>query len=305
MIFVVILSWIILILAILFLASPSGKGKLGELIVAMTLKLKLDKEKYTILKNVIIPDNEGGTTQIDHIVLSCYGIFVIETKNMRGNIYGSEHEDNWTQLFSRKNKNSFQNPFRQNYKHIVCLADSTGVSEKNFMHIIAFVGTCQIKTREKLPKSLITGGQEMLNYIYSFTDEIISKDELERIKGVISSIRLANTVHNQKEHVKHVKSIIERKNDKSGNYLVAKQQGLKEKSQAISTENSNATQQNVEAISSVIDEQNSNDVPNCPRCGAKMVKRQGKSGINQGKIFWGCSNYPKCRGIINNDMNNQ
>jgi len=41
--------------------------------------------------------------------------------------------------------------------------------------------------------------------------------------------------------------------------------------------------------------------PNCPKCGAKMVLRTAKSGQKAGKQFWGCLNYPQCRGIINYD----
>lgn len=38
--------------------------------------------------------------------------------------------------------------------------------------------------------------------------------------------------------------------------------------------------------------------PSCPRCGKPMVLRTSKRGQNQGEQFWGCSGYPKCRGII-------
>ena len=39
--------------------------------------------------------------------------------------------------------------------------------------------------------------------------------------------------------------------------------------------------------------------PNCPKCGNRMIKRSAKRGPNTGKDFWGCSTYPKCKGIIN------
>ena len=38
-------------------------------------------------------------------------------------------------------------------------------------------------------------------------------------------------------------------------------------------------------------------VPSCPKCGAPMVRREGKSGALAGKAFWGCSNFPRCRGL--------
>ncbi|PFC06082.1 nuclease-related domain-containing protein, partial [Bacillus cereus] len=59
----------------------------------------------------------GDTTQIDHIVIAETGVFVVETKNYEGWIYGNEKAARWTQGIFRK-KSSFQNTFRQNYKHI-------------------------------------------------------------------------------------------------------------------------------------------------------------------------------------------
>ena len=116
--FVCLIAWIF--------KQPAVKGKCGELFVAWVLKKRLDKNVYRILNDVMIPDSAGGTTQIDHIVLSPYGIFVIETKNMKGWIFGDRNSDKWMQQIYRC-KNQFQNPFRQNYKHIVSLAELIGL----------------------------------------------------------------------------------------------------------------------------------------------------------------------------------
>ena len=62
--------------------------------------------------NVILPGRDG-TTQIDHVVVSIYGLFVIETKNMDGWIFGSAEQRTWRQQFFKK-KFKFQNPLRQN-----------------------------------------------------------------------------------------------------------------------------------------------------------------------------------------------
>ena len=70
------------------------KGWLGEKMTAFGMVLSLDKSIYKRFHNLIInaPD---GTTQIDHVVVSPYGIFVLETKNMKGWIFGSERDANW------------------------------------------------------------------------------------------------------------------------------------------------------------------------------------------------------------------
>lgn len=244
---------IVLLIAWIF-KQPAIKGKFGEWTVALCLKLGLDKNTYCILNNVMIPDDTGATTQIDHVVLSPYGIFVIETKNMKGWIFGDRKSEKWTQQIF-KCKNQFQNPFRQNYKHIMCLADLTGLPKERFTHVIVFVGDCQIKTRDKLPESLVTGGFSLLNFIKSFSEEQFASNDLDCILYAIMSGRISNTFQNKRAHVAHVKEIIETKEHP-------------------------------------VD-------PTCPKCGASMIRRQAKSGANSGKYFWGCSNYPKCRGVVN------
>ncbi len=72
------------------------KSVMGEFIVNLATKISLDKTVYTLFKNVTLPTDDG-TTQIDHIIVSKYGIFVVETKNMQGWIFGSAQQKSWTQ----------------------------------------------------------------------------------------------------------------------------------------------------------------------------------------------------------------
>lgn len=95
---------------------PKWKGKVGEKLVKRILS-KLDPKSYYVLHNVTVYTEYGDTTQIDHIVIAETGVFVIETKNYEGWIYGNEKSARWKQGIFRK-KSSFQNPFHQNYKHI-------------------------------------------------------------------------------------------------------------------------------------------------------------------------------------------
>src|SRR5690606_8837661 len=91
-----------------------------------------------------------GTTQIDHVFLSPYGIFVLETKNMSGWIFGSEKQAQWTQkLYKRTFK--FQNPLRQNYKHLKALEATLGVNPENLHSVITFAGGSTVKTGRRAP----------------------------------------------------------------------------------------------------------------------------------------------------------
>ena len=90
--------WYLIPIAILagVLKSPWFKGVVGEFIVNLSAKFLLDKEKYQLIKNVTLP-TEDGSTQIDHIIVSEFGVFVVETKNMKGWIFGGPNQKTWTQ----------------------------------------------------------------------------------------------------------------------------------------------------------------------------------------------------------------
>lgn len=84
--------WLIpLALAISVFKSRWFKGLFGEMMVKLAAKLGLPSKTYHPFHNVALPTPDG-TTQIDHIFVSAFGIFVVETKNMKGWIFGSERQ---------------------------------------------------------------------------------------------------------------------------------------------------------------------------------------------------------------------
>jgi len=115
------------------------KGWLDEKMTAFGMWLKLDPKVYRRINNVILPAR-NGTTQIDHVVVSIYGLFVIETKNMDGWIFGSAQQETWTQQFFKK-KLKFQNPLRQNYRHTRCLAEFLNL-DHDLLHSVVFFIAC-------------------------------------------------------------------------------------------------------------------------------------------------------------------
>jgi len=277
-----ILSWGwvgVLFLVILIFRQPFVKGKVGELFIGLWMKLMLDNTQYHIVNNVTIPDDKGGTTQIDHVVASRYGIFVVETKNMKGWIFGDAKSERWTQQFPGM-KNTFQNPLRQNHKHIKSLAAMLNLPDDLFMHVIAFVGECTLKTRDKLTPNVIKGGSGVVTYIKSFKDEKLSGSEVESILVAIESGRKSRTFKTHREHVKHVKGIIA---DKERNEVQTVEQNIEPE-----------IVENVELQPVLVP-----DEPLCPQCGAAMVQRTATRGANAGNLFWGCSRYPKCKAIVN------
>ena len=126
--FIIIIVVIILFVFIARYDSTSQKGKRGEMRVSSILSRL--PEEYTILDDLVFR-TEKGTTQIDHVVVSKYGVFAIETKNYRGEIYGDDNRKKWTQLivtevtYTKKwwktytyvTKNQFYNPVKQSVGH--------------------------------------------------------------------------------------------------------------------------------------------------------------------------------------------
>ena len=197
-------SWplwiVVLLLGILRL--PSVKGKLGERYVSKGLRKKLLSDQYHLINDVTLPLDDGGTTQIDHVIVSRFGVFVVETKNMKGWIFGSEKQAKWTQTIYRT-KHSFQNPLRQNYKHTKTLAQLLNLSAGLFHSVIIFTPNAEFKTN--MPSN-VGHLKEMTAFIKSFKASLIEHKEQLEIKESISNISLNRGYKTNKDHVSYLKS---------------------------------------------------------------------------------------------------
>ena len=174
------------------------KGWFGEKQTQFGMWLKLGDE-YTPFHNVIVP-TYNGTTQIDHILLSCFGIFVIETKNINGWIFGNKKSKYWTQcLYGKKYK--FQNPLHQNYLHTKALASYFETDHANIHSVVFFIGeNAQLKT--ELPNNVMTHG--LSAYIKSFQNNVFTNEDLDRFAKKIEQLRGLNI--STAEHVANLKS---------------------------------------------------------------------------------------------------
>lgn len=182
----------------------SFKGILGETVINVAMWLKLDKDVYHRLNNVTLPLTNGGSTQIDHVIVSVYGIFVIETKNYKGWIFGNENQRQWTQVFPNGRKYKFQNPLRQNYLHIKTLADLLDLEMSYFHSMIAFIGECELKTRDELPEHVLTSG--MASYVKKKQDKLLDEDEVKAIIEQIENNRFSKSWRTNKKHKAYLNS---------------------------------------------------------------------------------------------------
>ena len=159
------------------------RGWLGEMLVRFGLWLRLDGAVYRRVHDVVVP-SAHGTTQIDHILVSPFGIFVIETKNMRGWIFGQERDEKWTQVMGRA-KYRFQNPLRQNYRHTRGLAEHLGLDHAQFHSIVFFIGVCRLKT--PLPAKVLTHG--LATYIRRFRTALLTPAQVDSVLLALSRLK--------------------------------------------------------------------------------------------------------------------
>ena len=197
------LAIIILLIGGLTFLSRSNyvKGWFGELVVNLLAKFFLDKKSYHLIKNVTLP-TEDSTTQIDHIIVSKYGLFVVETKNMKGWIFGSQDDEEWTQQIY-KNQNKFQNPLRQNYRHTKALEGILGLMPNKTFSVIVFVGDSTFKT--VMPENVTYAGG-YINYIKSKTEPLFGDFEVADIIKKIEDYRLDPGLKTHKIHVQNLKN---------------------------------------------------------------------------------------------------
>jgi hypothetical protein len=156
----------------------------GEQEVADTLSRELSYKDYFIFNNLILPSENNGSTQIDHIVVSRFGIFVIESKDYKGWIFGDKDEQQWTQsLPGGKNKFQFQNPIHQNYAHIMALKTLMPFAVDNFYSIVVFSSQSEIKTA---PIENVVHLSQLIGCIKKYTQEKLSENDIQLIIGKLS-----------------------------------------------------------------------------------------------------------------------
>ena len=236
-------------------------GRIGEALTECALR-QLPVGEYVVLNNLIVADSEGKTTQIDHVVISRFGIFVIETKCYSGWIFGYEKSQVWTQTlpcgrgwWSYVEKNTFQNPIRQNWRHIYVLAERLNLPRRYFHNLVVFTGTAEFKTT--VPANVMNE-DEVAAYIMSFDKVIISAAGKDKFVADIQNLNASTT---EQQRINHVHMLY--------------------------VEHSPAP--TVRA---------NRERPFCPKCGAEMLIRHRHS---DNAPFYGCSRYPKCKGIVNID----
>lgn len=196
-----LLVFVIIFSLSLWIKHLKSSGKLGENFVFNTLK-KLDPEYYKIINDVLLPSSGNTkTTQIDHIVVSNFGIFCIETKDYSGWIFGRATDKYWTQVLYRK-KTRFYNPMRQNYAHVKSvenLISNLNLSAPVFS-FIAFPGADKLKISGA---DNVGYARDVLFKIQSFNKQVLSDSDRDIIYDAI----FQNNIINENDRENHIDSV--------------------------------------------------------------------------------------------------
>lgn len=205
-VFVALLFLVALSAVIAYFNSPTAKGRAGEQMVDATLCGGLDPQDYIVISDILLPHG-AGTTQIDHLVISKFGLFAIETKNWGGWIFGSAEQRRWTQVLHRT-KTSFQNPLIQNQTHIRALASVLNVPTRAIFNVVVFTGRAEPKT--PMPENVLWSRSALKRFIRAQHQVVMDRRQMDHFAQIIRANAIANTPENRQKHVAFVRG-------KSGN----------------------------------------------------------------------------------------
>ena len=184
-----------------------SKGAIGEKRVARILE-KLPEGKYSVINNLLL-NNSGYTSQVDHVVVSVYGIFVIETKTYQGIISGAESSEQWTQNIYG-NKYEFRNPILQNYGHVKSLKQVLGdYKSVPFISIVAFSRQANLRVSSNIP---VVYWSQILDVIRGYENPVIKESDVIRITRLLMASN-TDSKETRKGHVKNVRANVKKRQE--------------------------------------------------------------------------------------------
>ncbi len=198
--FLLPIAIVLVILAIVVkIAEPRIKGWAGESFVSQQLK-HLDPAYYKILDDILLPSRGSlNSTQIDHVIVSNFGIFCIETKAYQGWIFGNANQEYWTQVIYH-HKERFYNPLRQNYAHVKAIEELVmpRFPRAKIISFIAFpkAGKIQVSGTDSVGYA-----RDVLRKIKSFSYSVLSDAERDEICEILTNANIqdkeARKMHNR------------------------------------------------------------------------------------------------------------
>jgi hypothetical protein len=247
------------------------KGNYGEYLTYIYLR-KYEEDGAKFLYNCYLPKDKGETTEIDVMMIHQSGIYVFESKNYSGWIFGSEYQKTWTQTLPsgrKSHKEHFLNPIMQNKLHIKWLENQIGESVP-IHSVIVFSERCTLKKID----------------LNSSNIYVIKRDAVKQTVADIAGRMGVSISQAQVEDIyRKLYPFTQVMND-------VKQKHIQ-----------NIYNNHKDDITTPVDSNNVTvpleDNLVCPKCDGKLVLRTAKRGTYAGSQFYGCSNFPKCKYMKN------
>lgn len=269
-------------------------GRRGEKLTERELKyVKLFGRKGKTLRNVYIPKDNGETSEIDVMYITQKGIFVFESKNYSGWIFGDERGQYWTVMLPNRQKNRFYNPIKQNRTHIKWLQKYVGADVPLFS-IIVFSERCELKKVELESTDVKVIKRDRT---YAAVRDIWDShaDAVDDVDALYEKLKVLTNV-DKAVKAAHIADI-ERKYKKPA--PVKKENNWKPVNEPIWDDAQDSVQGETTKDIPEHLPVNSEEKLICPRCGKELVLRTAKKGEHAGSQFYGCSGFPKCRFVRN------
>lgn len=271
-----------------YLRMRMDVGRLGEYMTYRHLR-SYEKDGGKFLFNIYIPKGENGTTEIDVLLITRKGLFVFESKNYSGWIFGEESKPKWYQTLpqgkGKSHKESFYNPIMQNRTHIKHLQALLGETIPMYS-IITFSDRCTLKKVEVSSPDVHvinrSSVEQLVPRLWAKNADTLSPAQIQAIYDQLYPYTQVDEAAKEK-HIADIEQKAYRGMVKPAESVVIDQIPEiqpKEPEPVVETE--------------------TNEAPlRCPKCGGELVLRTVKKGEKAGSQFYGCSNFPKCRYIQN------
>jgi hypothetical protein len=182
------LAWIVpLVLLITFISSPRFRGDIAESRVRRLLASGLEKSRYTLINDLVVPSG-GGTTRIDHVVVSKFGIFVIDSCYVRGWISGTAVQAQWRQ-HRWHGATRFDNPVHRNRLQVEALQRLMDYPASVFVPLVVLVGQKGFKSP---PPQNVVGADRLLAFIRKKSRHELNAEQADRALQKIDAVRLSS-----------------------------------------------------------------------------------------------------------------
>lgn len=283
-------------------------GQKGEYLIYEHLK-KEENKGARFLFNLYIPKKDGQTSEIDVLMICSDGIFVFESKNFSGWIFGDERRKNWCQIFpsgkGKSKKEFFYNPIMQNRSHIKHLKALLG-DNINMYSVIVFSDRCKLKKITVHSDNVkVIHRYDVSNAVRSYRRENTEPCMNDEYIGRIYKLLYPYTQVSDETKNQHIDDMKNKKTTLSLDKVRHDEDENKE--DYPNGDDENGIEAMIDSAYADIyntdgkldDSRNSYAAQKCPVCGGDLVLRTARRGRHAGNVFYGCSNYPKCKYIKN------